>query len=789
MRANSFVFKIIALFLVLITLLVLSLNILYYKESHRIQANLMKENLSKLVKEKKAVLDLRLEQIELETIELGVWLSEYLQQREKLPDDLESWYFRDERGVLSNKKEENRTSLFLNNKTPLTEEIKKDIYATQKMEDHLIRLLQNNPNIVCTYMITSDGLLRVYPYLDNSTFEADHNFNKDTYYEIALEEKNPQRKPVWTQPYNDWAGRGWIVTCSYPVYVDGKLKAVVCNDVTLEFLQEATADLQVAKSGFGFLLDKEGNIIYHPEYIPQAKEKGEVLRKSLLKEGQNGDYTKIINHMVEGKTGIEEYNSSLTGSKHLISYAPIERIGWSIGLEVDRNEYILDLKNYFGGYFFIAFAMFFIAAILGSFFFRGISKPIISLSQNAEKIAAGKFGEVVNIQSRDEIGALATSLNAMSLAVKEHMENLIKSKTQLETVLNSIKGFLSIRSLDYRILMVNSAGNKFAQEKGKEIIGARCYEYFEGRREPCENCPMAKTLITGKEAFAELVSANEIFHVWSFPVFNLQGELEEIVVYSTNVTEKIVLEREFYQKEKLAGIGQIAAGVTHELKNPLAVIKGSAYLLREALKDEQLKEETQEEVLQTIKEIDNSVNRAEKIIYNLLDFSRRSELKKEKIDLASLIDQVLILEKKTIVEHDIETSVEFIPRPLVVYGILDSMKQVFLNLINNALDAMPNGGYLKIYGTEMESEGKVKIQITDTGSGISKEFQEQIFQPFFTTKPRGMGTGIGLWIVKNEIQKHGGEIQIISEEGKGTRVTIILPKNRSDRLGEEEGHV
>lgn len=131
---------------------------------------------------------------------------------------------------------ENRTSLFFNNKTPLTEEIKKDIYATQKMEDHLIRLLQNNPNIVCTYVITSDGLLRVYPYLDNSTFEADHNFNKDTYYEIALEVKNPQRKPVWTQPYNDWAGRGWIVTCSYPVYVDGKLKAVICNDVTLEFL-------------------------------------------------------------------------------------------------------------------------------------------------------------------------------------------------------------------------------------------------------------------------------------------------------------------------------------------------------------------------------------------------------------------------------------------------------------------------------------------------------------------------------------------------------------------------
>lgn len=778
MNMNSIVFKLIALFIAIMTIAMLSLSFLYIYDSQKMTSGLMEDSLNKLLEEKKAILDLNLEKVENQTIELGFWLTKYFKEENSIPPNFSDKYFRDTRGILSNNKKDNMSSIYLSSRIALTEDIKKDIIATEKNEENFARLLKSNANIVCTYVITNDGLLRVYPYLENATFETDHNFNVDTYYEIALEKNNPEHKAVWTKPYNDWAGRGWVVTCTYPIYIDGVFKGVVCSDVTLEFLQKATADFKVAQSGFGFLLDHEGNIIYHPHYIPQAKEKGEVLNKSMLLEIMGENYKAIIGRMLEGKRGFDTYYNYKTRSFHFIAYSSIERLGWGIGVEVDRNEYIVNFKDYLGSYLFLSLVIIVIIAVFGSLSFQGISKPIINLSRGAQKIASGQFGEVVDIRSRDEIGVLAQSFNTMSLTVKAYMENLLKSKTQLETVLNSIRGFLSIRRLDYGILMVNSSGQKLALEKGREIIGQKCYEYFEGRTEPCEDCPMAMTIASGKEAFSEMVFGDKVFHVWSFPVYNSKNMLEEIVVYSTDVTEKIVLEKEFYQKEKLAGIGQIAAGIMHELKNPLSIMKGSSYLLKEILREQTLDKEAEDEMLQALKEIEDSIQRSEKITYNLLDFSRRSDLKYERIDIGALIEQILILEKKIIVEHDVRISVGFPPKPFEMWGISDSMKQVFLNLINNALNAMPKGGYLKIFGTELKNENKIRISITDTGTGIPEALQDKIFNPFFTTKPRGLGTGIGLWIVKNEIQKHGGEIHISSNEGEGTRVIITLPVDK-----------
>ncbi|WZL74401.1 cache domain-containing protein [Clostridiaceae bacterium 35-E11] len=788
MRARSFGFKITVLFLGTIIFSFFALIGLYIHDSQKMMANVMEEDLQKLIHEKKVVLDLHLKQVEAETKELGIWLARYLQEVHEIDENFDERYEKNLNGVLVSKGGSNTSSIYVNANIPITEKLISQVVATEKLEFNFTRLLEQNQDVVCTYIVTAKGLLRLYPYLNPNLYEVSHDFRQYNYYQIATQKNNPERKAVWTKVYNDWEGRGWVVTCSYPVYINNKLEAVVCTDITVDFLQNIIADFQVAKSGFGFLLDQDGNVIYHPYYIKNAEKRGEVFAKNLIVEAQNNQYKKIIHNMLKRNEGQDFYYNSQTKSQHLITYAPINNVGWSIGLEVDESEYKISLVEYFEDYFLFSFLLIVMISFLGTMFLKGISKPITALSMNAQKIAAGDLDKVMDIKTKDEIGSIAESLNAMSMTMKEYMENLIKNKNQLETVINSIRGFLSIRSLDYRILMTNSQGKYLAKKMGKEMIDSPCYTFFEGRDKPCENCPMVETLRTGKEGFSEILSGNDIFHVWSSPVYDRAGKLEEVVVYSVKVTEKIVLEKEFFQKEKLAGIGQMAASITHELKNPLAIIKGSTYLLKEILKTQNLEQELHYEIEENLEDIDSSVKRSEQIIYHLLDFSRRSSLKKEKIDMVALIDQILILKKKTTIENYVEVSTSFSKNPLYAYASLDSMRHVFLNIIDNALYAMPNGGYLKIQGIESEEKNQIIVHITDTGIGVPQSILQKVFQPFFTTKPRGTGTGIGLWLVQNEVKKNLGQVQLISEEGKGTRVTIILPIESENPVYEGEEH-
>jgi signal transduction histidine kinase len=220
------------------------------------------------------------------------------------------------------------------------------------------------------------------------------------------------------------------------------------------------------------------------------------------------------------------------------------------------------------------------------------------------------------------------------------------------------------------------------------------------------------------------------------------------------------------QSEKLAAVGQLTAGIVHDVKNPLAVIKGLAELLEEDLSDP---EETRKE-LRVIRE---SAEKASRIVGDLLKFARQSASEMQPHDLRETIEASLRLTDYLLRKAYIRVTKELPDSPVMVNYDSQQIEQVLINMIHNAIQAMPERGSLLV-GLN-QADGQVALSIQDSGSGIAPENLQRIFDPFFTTKPEGQGTGLGLSMSYGIIANHHGRIEVASELGQGTTFTIILP--------------
>jgi two-component system NtrC family sensor kinase len=227
-----------------------------------------------------------------------------------------------------------------------------------------------------------------------------------------------------------------------------------------------------------------------------------------------------------------------------------------------------------------------------------------------------------------------------------------------------------------------------------------------------------------------------------------------------------VTRQQIGRTEKLASIGRLAAGVAHEINNPLTGVLTFAHLMRE-------KPNMDEQDLQDLDLIIHETTRAADIVRGLLDFARERAAIKEPLDINEVVRRTtkLIRNQKLFDRIVIEEHLkDGLPD---VDGDMNQLQQVFLNLSLNACEAMPDGGRLTIAS---RSEGdKVLVSLADTGCGIKKEHFDKIFEPFFTTKPVGKGTGLGLSVSYGIVHQHGGTLELESDEGKGTQFTIILP--------------
>jgi signal transduction histidine kinase len=235
--------------------------------------------------------------------------------------------------------------------------------------------------------------------------------------------------------------------------------------------------------------------------------------------------------------------------------------------------------------------------------------------------------------------------------------------------------------------------------------------------------------------------------------------------------EKDKARHKLIQSEKLAALGTVAAGVAHEVKNPLAIIvQGIAFLKTSLYNDARL--------LDVVDRIEKSALRADNIVKGLLSFSREISLKMEEMDIAPVIDETLSFIDDQIHHKNIHVKKLYASGLPKIIMDNNQIKQVFINLFMNAIEAMQEGGILGIRTEQKKDESDqayVRVVVSDTGEGIPEDRIRRIFDPFFTTKNAEGNTGLGLSITKGIIDKHHGTIEIESEPGRGTRVMIGLP--------------
>ncbi len=233
---------------------------------------------------------------------------------------------------------------------------------------------------------------------------------------------------------------------------------------------------------------------------------------------------------------------------------------------------------------------------------------------------------------------------------------------------------------------------------------------------------------------------------------------------------------------KLASIGRLAAGVAHEINNPLAIINEKAGLLKDLLMITEEAEPCREKFLPIINSISGSVDRCRTITHRLLGFARRMDVRIEEIDLNDAINEVIGFLEREILYRDIRLDLRLSPNLPRIESDRGQLQQVFLNIVNNAIDAVDDEGHITIE-TAVADASHLKVLISDDGHGIPKEVLKHIFEPFYTTKEKGKGTGLGLSLSYGIIQRLGGNIEVDSVLNKGTTFTILLPTGVEGRGG------
>ncbi|MBN1480487.1 response regulator [candidate division KSB1 bacterium] len=349
------------------------------------------------------------------------------------------------------------------------------------------------------------------------------------------------------------------------------------------------------------------------------------------------------------------------------------------------------------------------------------------------------------------------------------MRQLQLSQHRLLSLFNGITDMICVLTTDYKLLMGNKRYLEFTGNTSKSITNKKCYETLFNRQTPCDICPALKTYDTGDSHFVEIYHDNRIYHIWTFPMQSHDGRPEYIVEYAKDVTEDKELERQLIKAEKLASIGLLSSGIAHELRNPLNIIETARYSIETSL------EQKTPEIEQKLSVIKSNVQRSSAIIDNLLQFSRHSDLKKEQIDLSALVKSTISLLHKEMMRVNIIPTVTFLGETLSVYLNLDSLKQVFLNIIQNAIHAMPHGGHLQINTYASRDKKWMTVEFTDDGQGISEKNLKHIFTPFFTTKAPNEGTGLGLYLSYTLLKREGGDIQVESTLGTGSTFRVQLP--------------
>ncbi|MCR4288251.1 MAG: PAS domain-containing protein [Deltaproteobacteria bacterium] len=374
----------------------------------------------------------------------------------------------------------------------------------------------------------------------------------------------------------------------------------------------------------------------------------------------------------------------------------------------------------------------------------------------------------------DKNGAVAAvAVIARDLTRYIELDNRLKeSKERLETVFDAIGDGISTIDGSFNVHRVNRGILEiFRKKEYRDVVGGKCYALYSGEDKPCDDCPAEATFESGVRGHLTKVWRKKggeriVFDIHTFPIKDPEGKVAQVIEYFRDITGMIKLEDQLLRYERLAGAGEVAMGIAHELRNPLGNISASVQLcLSRFVVDDKVKKH--------LKVVRRNTENANRIVKDLLDFARPDEIALKPGRVESVIKRACSLAGSRFTKQRVKLYKKWtkgLPPVMINEKFLEA---AFLNFILNALDAMHERGSLIIAAYTEQDGAEVTVTFTDTGDGISETDISRIFDPFFTTKKSGVG--LGLSVAHHIIIHHNGRVQIKSEAGKGTEVIVTLP--------------
>lgn len=380
----------------------------------------------------------------------------------------------------------------------------------------------------------------------------------------------------------------------------------------------------------------------------------------------------------------------------------------------------------------------------------------------------------------DEVGKITAVMElAVDLTGRIELEHKLKeTKERLLSIFDGIEDGISIIDNSFHIIRVNHGILQlFNKRNFQDLLGKECFnEYFKDDK-PCDNCPAQKTFKEGSpfhetKIYRGIDKGRTILDIFTFPIKDNDGKVIQVIEYIKNVSTAVKLEDKLLYQERLAGIGKLATGIAHEIRNPLGIITASSQF---CLSKYKLAQSVQKHLKIILKNSEN----ANRIIKDLLDFAKHREISFKTGSIKKVIDSACNLVKTKCAKHGVRLTRRWSRRLPSIPLDEKRLEEAFLNIILNALDAMPYGGRLIINAIPDYQANEIAVSFLDTGCGISPEDLNKMFTPFFTTKENGVG--LGLCLSHQVIDCHKGSIRIESRVGEGTEVIVRFPFSRGDQ--------
>lgn len=589
-----------------------------------------------------------------------------------------------------------------------------------------------------------------------------------------------------------------------PLYLDNKIIGVLVIESSVDNIISSIGDYTgLGESGETILArhDENGDALF---ITPTRFNPDAALKLLVPKEATDKPITQVFLDLHDRLVEAVDYRDVpvLATTRH------VEETDWGIVVKIDTAEALAPIKHIRNVLIAIGLAAILLLVLLSFYLSKTITRPIIRLTKTAKNISEGDLHDRADEKMRDETGILAQAFNRMTENLIAAHKNLEKKIEEIKNRENEIRLLLNstaeaIYGIDYHgncIFCNPSFLHLLGYEQESDLLGKQLHTLMhhsraDGSEYPLEECKIMRGLRQGEgihvdgETFWRADGTSFWAEYWTHPVEQENEKLKSVVTF-IDISQRRAADQEreklniqLQQAQKLEAVGTLAGGIAHDFNNILSAILGYADLAK-------IKLEPGSEIAPHIEEVLKAGGRAQELVKQILTFSRQTKDERKPLQIHLVVKEALKLLRASITKT-IEFRENIDQNCGMVLADPTQIHQVMMNLCTNAYQAMrETGGILtvelsrvdisqddhKVGGLDLAPGPYVKLQVSDTGHGMTRSLMERIFEPYFTTRAKGDGTGMGLALVHGIVKSNEGHITVYSEPGKGSSFQVYLPR-------------